>query len=102
MQQITSIKVGFLVEEAMAQFIKECCLTEGLQRAPMKEVSIELEGPTKSQNGTEIDQHPLLFGDEVSFAFTRSFGDPTQDSTNDNIYLEMELVSIYTSTFRLC
>jgi len=86
----------------MAQFIKECCLTEGLQRAPMKEVSIELEGPTKSQNGTEIDQHPLLFGDEVSFAFTRSFGDPTQDSTNDNIYLEMELVSIYTSTFRLC
>jgi hypothetical protein len=47
----------------------------------MKEVSIELEGPTKSQNGTEIDQHPLLFGDEVSFAFTLSFGDPTQDST---------------------
>ncbi|KAG6738495.1 hypothetical protein POTOM_058115 [Populus tomentosa] len=33
--------------------------------------------------------------DEVlPFAFTRSFGDPTQDSANDNINLEMELVSI--------
>ncbi|KAJ6697207.1 hypothetical protein OIU85_003560, partial [Salix viminalis] len=54
----------------------------------------ELEGLTRSQNAIEIDQIPLLLEDEVPFAFTRSFGDLTQDSTNDNVSLEIEPVSM--------
>ncbi|KAJ6296772.1 hypothetical protein OIU78_022488 [Salix suchowensis] len=59
-----------------------------------KEKFFKQNGLTRSQNVIEIDQIPLLLEDEVPFAFTRSSGDPAQDSTNDNVSLEMEAVSM--------
>uniref|UniRef100_A0A6N2KPD6 Protein kinase domain-containing protein n=1 Tax=Salix viminalis TaxID=40686 RepID=A0A6N2KPD6_SALVM len=79
---------------AVARLAKSCLRLNGKKRPTMKQVSAELEGLTRSQNAIEIDHNPLLFEDEVPFAFTRSSGDPAQDSTNDNISLEMESVSM--------
>ncbi|KAG5224296.1 Kinase, Peptidoglycan-binding LysM [Salix suchowensis] len=79
---------------AVARLAKSCLRLNGKKRPTMKQVSAELEGLTRSQNAIEIDQIPLLLEDEVPFAFTRSSGDPAQDSTNDNVSLEMESVSM--------